>query len=94
MTATASTALAPLITTLRDRCRRCYSCVRQCPAKAIRVHGGQAEVIPERCLSCGRCLQVCSQAAKRLTRAFPSLETSLTNPDPVERRDGGWPARY
>jgi len=38
--------------------------VRECPAKAIRIVGGQAEVITERCIACGNCTKVCSQGAK------------------------------
>jgi iron only hydrogenase large subunit-like protein/nitrogen-specific signal transduction histidine kinase len=38
--------------------------VRECPAKAIRIVGGQAEVIDERCIACGNCTKVCSQGAK------------------------------
>ena len=32
----------PLITIVTDKCRRCYACVRECPAKAIQVVDGQA----------------------------------------------------
>ena len=32
------------VQTIRERCRVCYTCVRECPAKAIRILGGQAEV--------------------------------------------------
>ncbi|NSW95659.1 MAG: histidine kinase, partial [Bacteroidales bacterium] len=42
----------------------CYTCVRECPAKAIRIVGGQAEVIDDRCIACGNCTKVCSQGAK------------------------------
>lgn len=42
----------------------CYTCVRECPAKAIRIFNGQAEVIAERCIGCGNCIKVCSQDAK------------------------------
>ncbi len=54
----------PLVKTLKEKCRMCYSCVRECPAKAIRISGGQAEVIAERCIGCGNCVLVCSQNAK------------------------------
>jgi signal transduction histidine kinase/iron only hydrogenase large subunit-like protein len=56
----------PLVTTIKERCRVCYTCVRECPAKAIRIADGQAEVIPERCIGCGNCVRVCSQSAKRV----------------------------
>lgn len=52
------------VTTVRERCRVCYTCVRECPAKAIRISDGQAEVLPERCIGCGNCVRVCSQNAK------------------------------
>jgi signal transduction histidine kinase/iron only hydrogenase large subunit-like protein len=54
----------PLVSTIKERCRVCYTCVRECPAKAIRISGGQAEVIGERCIGCGNCVRVCSQSAK------------------------------
>lgn len=54
-----------LITTIGDLCKMCYTCVRDCPAKAIKIIGGQAEIIPERCIGCGNCVRVCSQNAKQ-----------------------------
>lgn len=53
-----------LVFTIPDRCRVCYTCVRECPAKAIRIENGQAAVIEERCIACGNCVKVCSQGAK------------------------------
>ena len=53
-----------LVYTIKELCRRCYTCVRECPARAIRIVGGQAEVITERCVGCGNCTKVCSQGAK------------------------------
>lgn len=53
-----------LVYTIKDRCRVCYTCVRECPAKAIKIINGQAEVIAERCIACGNCTRVCSQGAK------------------------------
>ena len=53
-----------LVYTIKELCRTCYTCVRECPAKAIRIVGGQAEVMDERCIACGNCTKVCSQGAK------------------------------
>jgi len=55
-----------IVSTIGQRCKRCYSCVRECPARAIRVLNGQAVVIGERCISCGHCVKVCSQHAKQI----------------------------
>ncbi|MBU1098846.1 MAG: 4Fe-4S binding protein [Bacteroidetes bacterium] len=55
-----------IVSTIGQKCKRCYSCVRECPAKAIRVENGQAVVITERCISCGHCVKVCSQNAKKV----------------------------
>ncbi len=56
----------PLVTTIKEHCRVCYTCVRECPSKAIRIADGQAEVLPERCVGCGNCVRVCSQQAKKV----------------------------
>ncbi|MFP4498059.1 MAG: [Fe-Fe] hydrogenase large subunit C-terminal domain-containing protein, partial [Vulcanimicrobiota bacterium] len=60
-----------VVRTIRNKCRRCYNCVRFCPAKAIKVEAGQAVVIPERCIGCGNCVKVCTQNAKEI---YSSIE--------------------
>ena len=57
---------ACFVQTIKERCRVCYTCVRECPAKAIGISDGQAQVIPERCIGCGNCARVCSQGAKKV----------------------------
>ncbi len=52
------------IITIKENCRKCYACVRNCPVKAIRVHSNYAEVIDDRCIGCGNCVKICSQKAK------------------------------
>ena len=66
-----------LITTIGDRCKVCYTCVRDCPAKAIRIINGQAEVIAERCIGCGNCVRVCSQNAKQYYSSIGDVEKLL-----------------
>jgi signal transduction histidine kinase/iron only hydrogenase large subunit-like protein len=66
-----------LVSTIRERCRVCYTCVRECPAKAIRIAGGQAEVIPSRCIGCGSCVLVCSQGAKRVLSSVEDVNGLL-----------------
>ena len=63
----------PLVYTIEDRCKTCFTCIRECPAKAISVQNGQANVIPERCIACGNCIKVCTRHAK----AFRTSETEV-----------------
>ena len=55
-----------IVYTERDKCKGCYACIRDCPAKAIKVEEGLAQVIKERCIVCGNCLKVCATGAKRV----------------------------
>jgi signal transduction histidine kinase/iron only hydrogenase large subunit-like protein len=71
------------IRTNRERCRVCYTCVRECPAKAIRIMVGQAEVMPERCIACGNCVRVCSQRAKEVLSSIERVKELLNGPTPV-----------
>jgi len=73
-------ALDPLITTLKDNCKVCYTCVRDCPAKAIRIQNGQAEVISYRCIGCGSCVRVCSQGAKVFYNSIDEVKEILVGP--------------
>lgn len=73
----------PFINTIQALCRMCYTCVRECPAKAIRITEGQAAVIPERCIACGNCVKVCSQGAKRWVSSIGELEALLASSEPV-----------
>ncbi len=52
------------IQTIRERCRKCYACVRNCPVKAIKVHQDYSQIINDRCIGCGKCIKVCTQQAR------------------------------
>ncbi|MBN2728951.1 MAG: 4Fe-4S dicluster domain-containing protein [Bacteroidales bacterium] len=66
-----------LVYTVKDRCRVCYTCVRECPVKAIKIINGQAEVISERCIGCGNCVNVCSQGAKAYKTSVVQINNFL-----------------
>jgi len=72
-----------LVFTVKDRCRVCYTCVRECPAKAIRIMNGQAEVISERCIGCGNCVRVCSQNAKQFLLTGDEIGQILKGKEPA-----------
>jgi len=72
-----------LVYTIKERCRVCYTCVRECPVKAIRIINGQAEVISERCIACGNCTRVCSQGAKAYMNTTSGVFELLKGSKPV-----------
>ena len=70
---------AAFVTTVKERCRMCYTCVRECPAKAIRIVDGQAEVLAHRCIACGNCVRVCSQYAKQVRNTTDQVRELLAS---------------
>ena len=73
----------PLVFTIKNRCRVCYTCVRECPVKAIKIMDGQAEVINERCIVCGNCVKVCSQGAKTYTSNINDVQNIIESDNKV-----------
>jgi nitrogen-specific signal transduction histidine kinase/iron only hydrogenase large subunit-like protein len=69
--------------TVGEICKKCYSCVRSCPTKALQVRGGQAEIIEDVCISCGACVNVCSQGAKRVVSSLEQVGALLESPGPT-----------
>jgi two-component system NtrC family sensor kinase len=65
--------------TVKDRCHVCYTCVRGCPAKAIRIFDRQAEIVADRCIGCGNCVRVCGRGAKKVVDTVPDVEALLAS---------------
>ena len=65
--------------TVKDRCHVCYTCVRGCPAKAIRILDRQAEIVADRCIGCGNCVRVCNRGAKKVVNTVPDVEALLAS---------------
>jgi signal transduction histidine kinase/iron only hydrogenase large subunit-like protein len=57
--------------------------VRECPAKAIRIQQGKAEVLPERCVGCGNCVKVCNMQAKEVLGSIAPVQALLAGADRV-----------
>lgn len=65
------------------KCRHCYKCVRYCEVKAIMVKDGRAEIMPENCILCGRCLQICPQSAKTLVSDLKIVQNMISRGERV-----------
>ncbi|BDV44832.1 sigma-54-dependent Fis family transcriptional regulator [Geotalea uraniireducens] len=69
------------IVTLKEKCRKCYCCVRSCPVKAIKVDKSYTEIIFDRCIGCGNCLSNCPQQAKTVADKVGVTEQLLASGD-------------
>ncbi len=60
-------------------CRDCYRCLRTCDMKAISFRTGQAKILTDQCVLCGRCVKECPQYTKSIIDQIPKLEQFLKN---------------
>ena len=65
----------------KANCKNCYKCLRNCPVKAIRFTSGQAEIMPDLCISCGTCV-----------RCEGGYAAPLPEAGRARRKQGGQPA--
>lgn len=59
------------------KCKNCYKCVRTCDVKAIMVKNEQAQIMNEKCILCGQCLEACPQNAKTLISDLDRVKAYL-----------------
>lgn len=74
------------MTTLKlahKKCRSCYICVRVCPVNAIVIKDGQANILEDRCIFCGRCSKSCPQKYKFYSTNITSIKDYIQNGDNV-----------
>lgn len=60
-------------------CRNCHKCIRYCPVKAIRFSAGQAHIVENECILCGRCFSVCPQNAKQISSDLEKVHVMVMN---------------
>jgi iron only hydrogenase large subunit-like protein len=66
-----------------DRCNLSLTCIRVCPAKAIRIVEKHAEVMPARCIGCGNCVTMCAQDAIKVRDEKQRVHDLLEETTPV-----------
>lgn len=64
-------------------CLHCYKCLRYCEVKAIRIDHGQARIMEDYCVLCGRCLEVCPQNAKTFASDLDKVKSMLGRKEKV-----------
>ena len=66
-----------------NNCQDCYKCIRHCPVKAIKIEDHAASIVPELCVFCGICTEVCPAGAKKIRNDVHAANYFLQQPDPV-----------
>ena len=65
------------------KCKHCYKCVRYCDVKAIMIKDERAEIMPDKCILCGHCLQICPQEAKTLNSDLSLVQAMVRRGEKV-----------
>ena len=60
-------------------CTECISCIRHCPARAIRNVDGHREIIAERCVACGACVVECRSPGFGVRDDLPRVRELLAS---------------
>jgi len=71
------------IFTEKAECQDCYKCLRECTVKAIKVEGGRAAIVPDLCVLCGHCVEVCPVGAKKVRNDLPRAKKLLETKERV-----------
>ncbi|WP_310604916.1 [Fe-Fe] hydrogenase large subunit C-terminal domain-containing protein [Anaerosporobacter sp.] len=61
------------------KCKNCYKCVRTCEVKAIQVKNEQAQIMNDKCILCGHCLEACPQNAKTFISDLEKVKDYISN---------------
>ena len=61
----------------KTNCKSCHKCIRNCAVKTIRFTAGQAHIVEDECILCGRCFAVCPQDAKVIASDMEKVRIML-----------------
>lgn len=75
----------PLLSIDHSTCVKCYSCVRICPVKAIRVDQKTEfpSIIDSRCIGCGSCYRACAPHSISFRSSVGEVRELLSSGQPI-----------
>ncbi len=75
--------MARLIEVDKEKCNLSFTCIRACPAKAIKIADKYANIIANKCIGCGNCVTVCAQNAISFRNETDNVNHLLTSENKV-----------
>ena len=75
--------MARLIEVDKEKCNLSFTCIRACPAKAIKIADKYANIIANKCIGCGNCVTVCAQNAISFRDETDNVNHLLTSENKV-----------
>lgn len=60
-------------------CKNCYKCLKYCMVKSIKYKNDKVEVIDEKCILCGKCVNTCPQEAKKVISDIDIVKELIKN---------------
>ena len=60
-------------------CKNCYKCLKGCMVKSIKYRNDKVEVIDEKCILCGECVNICPQEAKKIISDIDKVRELVRN---------------
>lgn len=64
----------------KEKCIGCQMCIKDCPAKNIKLENQKAEIIDDECIMCGHCVAICPKNAVSIS----GYEESQTKPKDIQ----------
>ncbi len=67
----------------KERCNGCRTCVNECGQHAIIMWENKAQIVPDKCISCGLCKDVCPEdAIVEQTQPLPDSNNTKESSSP------------
>lgn len=68
------------IYTSEANCQHCYKCLRNCFVKTIKFERNKSAILEDKCILCGKCLEICPQNAKSYLKDTDKIPAFFNQP--------------
>ena len=62
-----------------NSCKDCFTCLRNCPVRAIRFVNQKPQIVSDLCILCGKCVTKCPKNAKKVVSHIKEVKELIKN---------------